>query len=572
MRRLLLPLLLLVAAVAPAFANAKITIVNNDVAGSGFNDPTPVNPVGGNTGTTLGAQRLNVIRKAAEIWGDAVDSPIEITVLANFVPLTCTATAATLGSAGPRFIFSDFTGDGLFPGAEFPNVWYPSDLTSKRAGVNALDFVPPPPAGTPPNTDIRARFNVNLGRTGCLTGSPFYLGLDDAEPGTTVNLLTVAIHELSHGLGFLSFADVSTGTQILDMGDVYGHYLLDTAAGLTWNEMTNAQRTASAINSRRLVWNGDTVRSDAPSVLSLGRPFMRVNAPAAIMGLYEVGTAAFGPALTAVGLTGDVVLALDAADAAGPSTTDACSPLTNAAAVAGRIALVDRGTCGFVVKVKNAQNAGARAVIVADNAAGSPPAGLGGADPTITIPSVRITQADGALVKSQLGAGVNVTLGMDMTVLSGADASGRVFMNAPNPVVPGSSVSHWDPIAAPNLLMEPNINTDLTLSVKPPQDLTLSLLRDIGWFPDADNDGLANGLDSCDASDLRDTIFIGEDDTEVPNQIFSDGCTMSDLLNVDARNHGGAVSDATHLLNEWRSQGLITDKERKKIHDELAHQ
>ncbi len=37
-------------------------------------------------------------------------------------------------------------------------------------------------------------------------------------------------------------------------------------------------------------------------------------------------------------------------------------------------------------KVKNAQVAGAIAVLVADNVAGGPPAGLGGVDPTITIP------------------------------------------------------------------------------------------------------------------------------------------------------------------------------------------
>ena len=32
-----------------------------------------------------------------------------------------------------------------------------------------------------------------------------------------------------------------------------------------------------------------------------------------------------------------------------------------------------------------------------------------------------------------------------------------------------------------NLLMEPNINGDLTHSVVPPQDLTFTLLQDIGW-------------------------------------------------------------------------------------------
>ena len=94
-------------------------------------------------------------------------------------------------------------------------------------------------------------------------------------------------------------------------------------------------------------------------------------------------------------------MALDPADAAGPSTTDGCSPLTNAAAVDGNIAVVDRGTCGFAVKVKNAQNAGAIGVIVVNNVPGDPGA-MGGSDPTITIPSVQVSQAEkGALLEIQ---------------------------------------------------------------------------------------------------------------------------------------------------------------------------
>ena len=65
----------------------------------------------------------------------------------------------------------------------------------------------------------------------------------------------------------------------------------------------------------------------------------KVNAPAAVAGIKEAGTAAFGP--TSFDLTGDLVVARDAVTTDGPSTTDGCSPLTNAAAVAGRIA-VDR--------------------------------------------------------------------------------------------------------------------------------------------------------------------------------------------------------------------------------------
>ena len=61
------------------------------------------------------------------------------------------------------------------------------------------------------------------------------------------------------------------------------------------------------------------------------------------------------------------------------------------------------------------------------------------------------------------------------------DAQGHPWMFAPNPHDEGSSVSHWDNDASPNQLMEPTINRTLSHSVRLPQDLTLSLLKDIGW-------------------------------------------------------------------------------------------
>jgi uncharacterized repeat protein (TIGR01451 family) len=135
-------------------------------------------------------------------------------------------------------------------------------------------------------------------------------------------------------------------------------------------------------------------------------PSVHVNTPPAIAGDYVAGAAVFGPLPN--GLTGNVVVGIDPADGSGPLTTDACSPLTNAAAVAGNIALVDRGTCGFTVKVKNAQNAGAIAVLVANSASGVF-GGLGGTDNTITIPSAMITFADGNTFKANI-AGLNVTM------------------------------------------------------------------------------------------------------------------------------------------------------------------
>ena len=564
MRRHLLHAAALLTLAAPAFASSSIVLVNNNAPGVGLNDPAPAAPVGGNPGTTLGQQRLNVFQRAADIWAAELDSPIPITVLASMEPLACTATTATLGSAGARFIFSDVPSNGFYPGSEFPSIWYGSALASRRMGFDVLTVLEPPAPGQPAHTDIRARFNSEIGKPGCLTAGGWYYGLDLNAPAGQNNLLVVLLHEIAHGLGFQQFANFNTGAQIQGRGDIYGQHLFDTTAGHTWNEMTDAQRAASAINSRKLVWDGLTVASDLPSVMAHGRPLMRVNSPAGIAGIYELGTAAFGAPLTASGVTGGVVLALDAANAAGPSSTDGCTALTNGAAVAGKIALLDRGTCGFIVKVKNAQDAGAIAVLVADNVAGGPPAGLGGADPTITIPSGRITLADGTLLKANLGVGpVNVTMLLDLASYSGADALGRPFVFNPNPTVAGSSISHWDTGAFPNLLMEPAVNTDLTLSVKPPQDLTLSLLRDIGWYPDADDDGLADDLDACDASDLRGTIYVGAANSGITNLMFTNGCTMSDEVAnaaATAGTHGNFVSAVTHIGNSWKGS-LITNQQ-----------
>ena len=77
------------------FASAQVVIVNANAPGVGFNDPTPAAPVGGNTGTTLGEQRLRAFQFAADVWGRTLDSSVPILVLSSFEPLTCTATGST---------------------------------------------------------------------------------------------------------------------------------------------------------------------------------------------------------------------------------------------------------------------------------------------------------------------------------------------------------------------------------------------------------------------------------------------------------------------------------------------
>ena len=79
----ILPLALagaILAMPAPAAANAHITIVNVDGPNEGFNDPTPAAPVGGNPGTTKGQQRLIAFQFAADLWGAALDSNVDIQI------------------------------------------------------------------------------------------------------------------------------------------------------------------------------------------------------------------------------------------------------------------------------------------------------------------------------------------------------------------------------------------------------------------------------------------------------------------------------------------------------------
>ncbi|HJW14710.1 MAG TPA: PA domain-containing protein [Thermoanaerobaculia bacterium] len=470
------------ACASPLLASAKITVLNTDGPGAGFNDATPATPVGGNSGTTVGEQRLIAFQAAADIWGSLLDSSVEIRIQASFTPLTCDATSATLGSAGPMQVVSDFAG------APFPNTWYVSALGNKIAEKDLLPGDPKTNAD-----DIRARFNSNLGASNCLAGTGWYYGLD-GNHGNAIDLVTVLLHEFGHGLGFLTLVDLPSGNEQQGRPDAFERNIVDTASGRLWSSMSISERADSALDVRRVAWNGGHVFAAARSTLARGTPLMTVNAPGGIAGTYPVGTASFGAGLTSQAITGQVVAATDAADASGASTTDACSPLTNAAAVAGNIALVDRGTCTFVIKVKNCQNAGAIAVLIADNTTDSPPAGLGGTDASITIPAVRITMADGATLRSNLGSGVNATLRSDPGVLSGAEASGRPLLYSTNPVQLGSSISHWDTIASPSLLMEPNINPDLKHEV----DLTLPLLWDIGWLSsDIDADGVLDAQDNC---------------------------------------------------------------------------
>ena len=233
---------------------STFSVINNDAAGEGFNDPSARTAEGGNTGTTLGQQRLNVFNQAGAIWGGFVDSSVTIQVRGNFDPLTpCSSTGGVLGSAGPLNVFRDFTN------APFVNTFYPGALANKLAGADQNAAEP----------DIGATFNSSVD-TACLgAGTRFYYGLDNATPAGTINLLIVVLHEIGHGMGSLTFTDATNGTFLGGSPDIWARFMRDRNVGLPWLTMNAAQRVTSAITPNNLFWDGASVRI-ASGFLSAG--------------------------------------------------------------------------------------------------------------------------------------------------------------------------------------------------------------------------------------------------------------------------------------------------------------
>ena len=454
-RALLFGILLLLA--ANVFAGTgKIVIMNRDAQGFGFNDPTPVAPVGGNDGTTIGQQRLKVFERAAYRWMGVLDTNVDIRIRASFATLSCSDTRVVLGQATAA------TWHANFPNAPRANVWYPHALANKFAGFDL----------SVAEDDILMQFNSALDNATCLGDRGWYYGFDGNE-GLDNSLYHVVLHEIGHGLGFTGY---SYPDFYLNRPSVFDLHMLDVIAGRTWDQLTVEERRVSMTNTGNLAWSGPNVTQRAASIL---HPLAVLTVTAPTAKNYDIGTAGFGPPASRTPMSGPIVPAIDAANTDGPSATDGCTTYDNAADVSGKIALVDRGTCTFVQKALTAQAAGAVGLIIADNRKDTciPPP-LGGDNDDVRIPAVSLTQDEGAALRAQLATEtVTAMLRVDPSRRAGATPQGYVRLYAPCTLEPSSSLYHFDTTATPNLIMEPAINGDLLDTT----DLATYLMLDIGW-------------------------------------------------------------------------------------------
>jgi len=131
-------------------------------------------------------------------------------------------------------------------------------------------------------------------------------------------------------------------------------------------------------------------------------PVFEVTTPAVIAGAYTAGLADFGTPISTIPIIAELVLVDDASG----TPTDACEPITNS--IAGKVALIDRGSCEFGAKVLNAEtNGNALAAIICNNIQGGGTIGMapGAVGAQVTIPSIFLSKESCDIIKVEMANG-----------------------------------------------------------------------------------------------------------------------------------------------------------------------
>ena len=193
------------------------------------------------TGFTPQAQAA--FQHAVEIWESLLVSPVTIHVQATWTPLG----SGVLGSAGATAYFQDISG------ATRGGVIYPVALAEKISGQDLN------PATEP---DINARFSSSFN---------WYYGLDGNVPTGQYDLVSVVLHELGHGLGFIASTSYSSGTGTYsDPPSIYGTYMENaTGQALTNNSLypNNSKALGTQYTGNQVYFNSPLAKAANGGVL-----------------------------------------------------------------------------------------------------------------------------------------------------------------------------------------------------------------------------------------------------------------------------------------------------------------
>ena len=157
-------------------ANVTFSVLYADGVSEGFNDPT------------LGTQRRAAFEFALGVWSVRLQGPGTISVVAEMTPRGGTPTSAVLASAGAEQYWREFTN------APFATTFYPEALVEVISGSD-------PDLTT---AEIGVDFNSDVDNGTVLGSCDWYYGTDATPTGCDIDFVTVTLHEVAHGLGFVS--------------------------------------------------------------------------------------------------------------------------------------------------------------------------------------------------------------------------------------------------------------------------------------------------------------------------------------------------------------------------------
>jgi subtilisin family serine protease len=157
---------------------------------------------------------------------------------------------------------------------------------------------------------------------------------------------------------------------------------------------------------------------------------LQVDAPASVAGKYASKEASFTPPLADRDpIEGQLILADDEdetlADGSTGTTMDGCQAITNTTRMTGNIAFIQRGGCDFDVKVANAEDAGAIAVVVF-NLSGDPIV-MTGDSVGIDIPAVMMGAADGTMLLDEINNNETVEMVLDKSFFLTVSDTGNIM-------------------------------------------------------------------------------------------------------------------------------------------------
>jgi hypothetical protein len=193
--------------IALDFANPRTDPSNpdNDCDDSFWTDTTPMLPVGNNPGTTLGEQRKNALTFATQQLVQQLQTSASVTVHACGAHLGGDANSAILAHAAPLAYFFD---EPQYPinSLDKKYTWYPAAAIVNRNGTSQCGFAGGPCDGVD-NEEIEITFNEDIGKSSVIAGENFYLGYTSDPSPHSIDFITVAMHEMTHGLGFFGLAN-----------------------------------------------------------------------------------------------------------------------------------------------------------------------------------------------------------------------------------------------------------------------------------------------------------------------------------------------------------------------------